>query len=640
MSVFQAKLNSIPATIALADNGPIKNVAQALRGSKGKIAVAIGSGGSTVVAEYFSRCRETLGLGLTIVKTPMEFVLSNNDWDGYEIWLFSAGADNPDVAAAFSTAVKSAASTIRLMTVRQNGATTASATGERRTDVFVLPVAEPKDGFIATHSMMAMVVALLYASDALCELPSGQMLRRNLLEAVVEAVRTRHPKSAVTHFRQNDTVLVLHDPQARPLVALIETSLWETGVAQIQETDFRNFAHGRHVWAAKYPERMFVLALTGAETRGVWSPIAAALPPSIRIGRLDLGHAGRLRLAVAMVEGLLFIEAMGSVMGIDPGKPGRGAFAEPIYESPALVEVAASLTPAVRHKIKAIQEHDEIICTDSSASASGKRHLNQLGNAEFKGLALDYDGTTVPTDDRLSRPNQQIVAHLIRLIKGGIQVAFATGRGGSVGEMLREVFPAQIQPLIIMGYYNGGHIRTLDVDIRHDPPPEDAALRQVAEWVENNGLLKPGVKLKRGNIQIMLNHSDVVDSTTFQHRMMSCPELVAEEVRLVSSHHSFDFLAKGSNKRLVLDEIRRQSGDAMVAILCVGDSGSPCGNDRDLLSEGTGISVDSVCGMVNGCWSLFGVETTGPAALLLVLEALELKIEAATLDLSKLLDVS
>ena len=67
----------------------------------------------------------------------------------------------------------------------------------------------------------------------------------------------------------------------------LETSAWEAGLCPVQRVDFRNFAHGRHVWAGRMPEKVLVLALTSSETRPMWAEIADRLPPGIRRLELD-----------------------------------------------------------------------------------------------------------------------------------------------------------------------------------------------------------------------------------------------------------------------------------------------------------------------------------------------------------------
>ena len=245
MTIFAEKLATLVDTVRIAANGPISAIATALRDAAGRPAVAIGSGGSAIMAEYFARCRSTLGHGVTIVYTPMDFVLSQDDMSDYNVWIFSAGADNPDSTAALTSALNSTKTNVTLLTVNAQGATAIAAAKEDRVRLIVAPVAERKDGFLATHSLVAMATCMLAAAVKV----SGRSGPTDVIDRLAAEVHRvlALPGALALEFRPGDTVMVLHDPQCRTLATLIETSLWETAIAPIQRADFRNFAHGRHV---------------------------------------------------------------------------------------------------------------------------------------------------------------------------------------------------------------------------------------------------------------------------------------------------------------------------------------------------------------------------------------------------------
>lgn len=630
MTIFSDKLATLASTVRLNGAGPIDAVAAALRDGADRPAVAIGSGGSVIMAEFFARCRATLGMRLTVVQTPMEFILAQDSWADFDVWLFSAGADNPDIAGALTAAIGSRAARIQLVTVNANGATALSARAHRRAQVLVAPVAERKDGFLATHSLIAMVTCILAA----CEL----LVKRTLIGGLVERyavevdrlVQTTDPGAA--GFRPGDTIVVLQDPQCRTLATLIETSLWETGIAPVQRADFRNFAHGRHVWAARYPDSMFVLAITTAVSRRIWEGIRDALPQEVRKEEIDLGQAGRFKTAVSVVEGLMTIHFLGQATNTDPGKPGRGQFAKTIYNDTSLADLAGRLGPAVRHKMEAVQLHDDPACPATAADIARDGWLGGICDCRIGAIVLDYDGTVVATEARLTPPAAGVIDELTRLADAGIAVAFATGRGGSAGEALRQALPERLHPKVTVGYYNGGHIRPLSVDIAADLPEADADLAALAEWIEEQNLLNPGVKLKRGRVQITIKHADVITPTEFPARLAEFPAVAQGRIKSVSSHHSFDLLPSRTSKTLVSRELRRLIPDD-AQVLAIGDSGEPGGNDSELLAEPPSISVDGVCGNLCGSWSLFGHSVSGPAALLKILCALRVENGHGRLDL-------
>jgi hypothetical protein len=635
MTVFAEKLSRLTETISLVGDRGAADVCGAMADGRGRIAVAIGSGGSAVVAEYFARCRTTLGFGATFVMTPMQFVLSLEEWAGTEIWLFSAGANNPDAAAAFSCAVSSSCEGVRLVTVKADGETAAAAAAHPRSQVFVLPVADPKDGFLATHSMIAMIAGLLFASDGCTERPHGAELVETFLTRASQALLAS-VQVEVGQFRAGDTVIAVHDPQVTSVAVLLETSLWETGIAPIQRTDFRNFAHGRHVWAARYPETIFALALTTRESEPVWTPIDEAIPGNVRRGGFSLEHGGRLSNAVGVVRGLAVIGHMGAVMDIDPGRPGRGSFAEAIYDNAALLELAEGLTSSVRHKAAAKHLHDPTDEAGVSLCVIGRDRLRNLGEAHFVGMVLDYDGTVVPNEPaaaRLGAPSKLVMDELVRLVDCGVRVGFATGRGGSAGIKLREALPERVHASVLVGYYNGAHVRTLDIDIGGDRPAADLGVARVAEWIRGASVLRDGVDLEDGEVQVTINHSDVVDIAGFAARLAACPEVATGAVRVLSSHHSFDIVPNGTTK---LGVVRQLAGDTRGLVLGVGDSGSPLGNDRELLSGPHGVSVGSVCGGHLGAWTLFGSKLRGPDALSRMLQSARAEGGFMRIDLSEL----
>lgn len=628
--IFAEKLATLVDTIRLGTDGPISALADCLGESADRVVIAIGSGGSAIMAEYFARCRSTLGHCHTIVQTPMGFVVSDHIGD-HDVWIFSARADNPDAVAAISAALVSSARRVKLVTVNASGAIAATARDNDRCSLIVAPVSQRKDGFLATHSLVAMATCLLAAADLIAT-RSGSTDVVERLAVEVERIAT---SPANVDFRSRDTVLVLHDPQCSTIATLLETSLWETAIAPVQRADFRNFAHGRHVWAARHPENMLVIAVTTAMSKGIWSAIRAALPASIRQLEIDLGHAGRFGSAVSIAQGLEIVRALGEKAGIDPGKPGSGEFADAIYGDPGLADLARKLQPAVRHKLDAIQLHDDQTCPQTCATAVRDTWVIAMSHAPIGAILLDYDGTLVTTEARLEAPSPELVAELTRLADGGLALGFATGRGGSAGVALRDALPQRLHSHVTMGYYNGGHLRSLEVDIESDRPTADPDLSSLANWIEAGDMLTSHATLKRGEVQLTIRHSDLIDPKAFVSSVGAFPAVYAGRLKVLSSHHSFDLLPAATSKTTVTAYMQSAIGDAR-RVLAIGDSGEPGGNDSELLDRPPSISVDGVCGHLDGSWSIFGRSATGPEALLRILRALRLENGHARLDIDSI----
>ncbi len=620
--VLTTKLDGLPATLDLFAAYEPAPLSAALAAGRGRHSLAVGSGGSAIAAQYLARCRDTLGLGPTTVQTPMTLVLDIQDLAGSDVWIFSASADNADVVAAVHAAIDRHAAAVHLVTRNPSGP--AATIPGRALQVHATPVADQKDGFLATHSLLSAAIALLMAADGLCGDPRGN---RNLLDGLASRLTAmRAPETRRQCFNEieglkaNDTLILAHDPLLSPLAVLMETSLWEAALCPVQTTDIRNLAHGRHAWLHHRTDQTFLLGLTGLHSRTSWKGVTTELPPNLKRLTWDYGDCGRLENLFALIDGLGLIEALGESVCLDPGKPGIGPFGRSIFDDAALAQVAAGLSSAVRHKRAAIARQDSGEAAEPALADVRRRRLEALASARFGGAVFDYDGTLVDTANRCAPVDRAIVAELTRLQASGVRIGIATGRGGSAGEELRKVLPPDMLPEVLIGYYNGGHLRPAEVDIVDDAPISNPHLATVAQWLGEHSELFCGT-FKPGPVQITVGMDALVRPYQFPLDLRDCPPVENGAVRLAVSGHSYDLVPAASCKRTVVRALSDQIAPGL-QVLCFGDSGARFGNDHALLSGPYGISVGEVCGSADGCWSLFGARPVGPQALLKALRAL------------------
>lgn len=638
---MSSKLDELPATLDRFAEFNALAIAKALAQGAGRHALAIGSGGSVVAAEYLVRCRDTLGLGPTTAVTPMQGVLDHHRLDTTEVWLFTAGGDNPDVCAAARAIADRGAAALHLVTRNPDGAAASIAVGNGGS-VHSVPVADEKDGYLATHSLLSMTTALLLASGIASRQTATASDMLNRLGARLTASRLPEHRAQLARrwsgLRPTDTIVIAADPLLRPVASLLDTSLWEASLCPVQTTDFRNLAHGRHAWLHHREADTVVLALTAISSQTTWSAMETVLPARVRREAIDLGSGGRMDNLLGIIDGLSLIEAFGEVLSIDPGKPGIGEFGRAIYDDRSLEAVAAELPARVRQKRAAIAKTDGVLSTNASLALVGRERLQILHSVNIGGLVFDYDGTIVCTDGRFDPPDREIIDELVRLHRAGVRLGIATGRGGSAGDDLRKMLPADVLPSVLIGYYNGGHLRTADIDIESDPPTQDPAIAATAEWLDGRDDLFMEKVFKAGPVQIGIDIDRLRHPYRFALDIAQCPQLASGEVRISASGHSFDIIPAQSTKTMVVEEVRKLAQPG-TEILCFGDSGSSCGNDHALLAHPHGISVGEVCDAADGCWSLFGGAIAGPEALLRTLRALvasptgEIRLDASLLSL-------
>ncbi len=624
LNVFNQKLDALPSTLNLFETFDPSCLATALRQGGGRHALAVGSGGSLVAAEYFARCRDTLSLGPTSVQTPMQAVLELQGLAESEVWLFSAGGDNADISAAAQAALDRGCRRLHLVTRNEKGAAAEIARRGNGT-VHLVPVADAKDGYLATHSLMASVTALLLGSDLASREPLGRdallSLLAERLARCLEPISREEVRELFDGIRRTDTLILAADPLLRPLAVLLDTSLWEAALCPIQTTDIRNLAHGRHTWLHHRAEETFVLGLTGVDSRSSWRAIDAVLPSSIRRAALDHGSCSRLDNASALIDGFGIIEGLGVILEIDPGKPGVGDFGRSIYEAGSLAQVASRLTTSVRHKRSAMARTGGQEADCETLSSTNQERVEALLKAEIGGAVFDYDGTLVATDCRFGPPEPRIIEQIVRLHHAGVEIGIATGRGGSVGEELRSLLPPEMVGSVVVGYYNGGLLRTADVDIEHELIERHPAIEGAAAWLWTRRDLFEAHDFKVRALQITIGMDALKHPDRFVGDFSECPVLASGDLRITSSGHSYDVVPAASSKLKVVEALRVAAKPGS-EILCFGDSGSRSGNDHAFLSHAFGISVGDVCDAPDGCWSLFGDRPTGPEALLRVLRSL------------------
>jgi hydroxymethylpyrimidine pyrophosphatase-like HAD family hydrolase len=554
----------------------------------------------------------------------MEFALADGSLADADVFLFSAGGNNPDILSAQQSAVARGARALHVVTNNAEGRLAQPNDELPRAKVHLVPTADPRDGFLATHSLVSAIGALLVASDIAARgTPTGSLGNdfRRAAEAVLVADSRRAMADCFASIRRTDTILILEDPRLSAIGLLIETSVWETALCGVQRTDHRNFAHGRHVWLQHRPREAMILSLVGPESSGIWKAIEKSVPADVRRFCLDLKNCGRLENAIGILRALTIVEALGKATAIDPAKPGVGPFASEIYDSSALLDVTTLLPPAVRHKRAAMAKADLPDAGSLALIESFDALKVRLRTATFRGLILDYDGTVVTAAGRYHPPEKPVLAELERLLDGGMRIAVATGRGGSAGESLRDTLSSRFHPEILVGYYNGGDIRTLDVDIRKSPLATAAAMVEVGRWLDANAaLFFPGAKIRSTSVQITIELSSIRNVVDFQ-RAFTARFAGTPEVRIARSAHTVDLCLASSCKTNVFRKLCETAGIKPEDILCVGDSGDTLGNDYALLGMPFGLSVDQVCCRVNVGWALFGGTARGPEALLHILKA-------------------
>ena len=601
---FASELVALSDTLAWATAQDVKLLERFVADVTERPLVAIGSGGSSTACHLTALLHRTRHRRPAQFMTPLDVLSLPAGLHRAGVFLASASGKNKDVLAAFEAAIAEEAPAIAAITLRADNPLSAAAAGFSRVRVFASESPSGKDGYLATNSLIATCVLITRAYGLWPK--SQQPYHKNTADCSI--------------FEGRHMVQVLHSGWGGPVATDLESKLNESALASAQLSDYRNFGHGRHLWLAKRAAETVVVALVTPGTSAIAESTLSLFPRSIPVVRLETTLDGPVGTIDLLIQAFHLVERLGEVRGQDPGRPHVPEFGRKLYRlTPPRVRPAV---PApIQRKLWALPEVSE----DGRAFKVGvDRFLRAAHAAKIGALALDYDGTLSTKDERFDGLRDDIVAECARLLKAGVRLGIATGRGKSVRDELQKALDKKLWPLVHLGYYNGTDIGALDDDSSPSKAgPEEQMLTRAHEFLTADAWLTATAKLTPRPHQIAVEPKGAVRTDALAaHVMALLAPLDGEGVRIVVSSHSLDVLGPTRGKGSLVTWLREQIGDGR-EVLCIGDRGAWPGNDYSLLAEPLSLSVDEVSSMSDACWNLAPRGVSGPDATLLYLRAIK-----------------
>ena len=558
-------------------------------------AVFSGSGGALAVAELAAQLHRQVSGQPARATTPLGLAAEAGEWDAAAV-LFSAGGRNPDIRLAARAARLAGYRPVVVVSCRPSSELPSALL--RHVDIAV-QTPSPKDGFLATSSVIAMSVGFVKSLGF--ELPTMLEFQLDLAQ---EPLRHR-------------TVIVGGALQRAAMVDL-DTRLAETGLSAAQTADLRNFAHGRHVGLARNSETTTVVVFSDPASETLASKTVEILPNSTDVRRLHSSHSFPASSIELVGRSMHLVGATGTARGVDPARPSVARFGRDLYRLSAGKSIQLKRLDATERKASAAS-------LQRSHSDEARRRLQEwlaaIENAPIAALVLDYDGTCCATNRRYEGLDAEVGAKLRDLVEQGLPIAFASGRGKSLLSDTREWIPREYWGSTWVGLYNGAQITTLDESIAEDVPA-DPALVEAAERLEAEACgLELSVTLRPNQVGV---RSDRAYSGT---RLLPSVSAILERsprlnLKVTASGHSVDVVQPSTSKSAVVDRLR---GFGFHDVMAIGDQGQRDGNDYELLaSTPWSLSVDRVSADFSRCWNLGDGAEAGPRLLLRYLEKLRL----------------
>ena len=447
----------------------------------------------------------------------------------------------------------------------------------------------------------------------------------------IDAVASVSWKQATAQLWSRPTTLVLHGPSTRVGAVDLESKFTEAALGHVQLADYRNFAHGRHHWLAKRSETSSVLAFITDEDCALAERTLDLLPRNVPQARIVFdGGADAVTLA-SLLAALRITGWAGISRGIDPGRPGVPKFGRKLYHLRLPRAPRAQGLPSLtQRETAAITRKTGVDPRKLAASgelthwrAALVRFRKGLHRPRFGGMVLDYDGTVVDTRRRFDPPEPEMVTELVRLMAYGTRIAVATGRGKSVRRDLQRCLPRSLWSEVLVGYYNGAEVASLD---DNDAPDGSSrargALQLLSEALRRHSELSMSVHQEDRPFQITVRPTREMSNGRLWDLIQHVIRLTGvKDVEVTRSGHSMDIVAAGVSKLNVVRRMRELIDDA--PILIIGDRGRWPGNDHELLSEPFALGVDEISVDPATCWHLGQPGQRGPTVTLEYLSALE-----------------
>lgn len=628
---YDRELDAIPSTLAWAQSADITALVRTIRGACAGPLVAVGSGGSLSTAHALVNAHRAVTGQVAAVLTPLDATSHVLDPD-VAVWLLSASGNNVDVvAAARAFAVREPRQLVAF--VGRSGSKVADvAAAHPYIDLHEFVPPTGKDGFLATNSLFGSAALLARAYSAAASgntaedpLRSGGLV--SAADSTSDTVATWREQTLLTWTR--DTTVVLHGGSTALGAIDLESKFTEAALGNVQLADYRNFGHGRHHWLAKRGEGSAVVALIADEDRDIAERTLALLPREITVARILLPGTPAESSLMSLLAAFRLTQWAGHVRGIDPGDPGVPPFGRQLYRlRPPRTKHAAGPAGLTARHAAAIQRKTRRTVAQLTASgdlptwrASLRGFERALSSARFGAIVVDYDGTVVDTRDRFEPPRTDMAAELMRLLRHGVKVGVATGRGKSVRHALQQVLPAELWERVVIGYYNGAELGLLSDDATpasHVDPT--AEIVRAAEQLRGHPDIAAHASVEVRAHQVTLTGDDSLSEQrmwTIAHEVTSGLDGVYSVAR---SSHSVDVLDSTASKLHVPEHLRAAGLDHPV--LVIGDRGRWPGNDYQLLAQPFALSVDECSADPSTCWNLAPAGQRGTAATLHALRSL------------------
>lgn len=611
-------------TFRWANTQPVDGLAKSLCSIGQTPLIVVGSGGSLAACHYSAQLRQQYAGVLAKAMTPLEFSESARKLKNSAVMIISAGGRNPDIIEAFRAAAIAEVRRIILVGGSAKSPLVSLAKRCDRADVHTFAPPTGKDGFLATNSLLSFYTILYRAQLAAAGITADA---NNPLDSLLpDAGALSEIEKRSGKLWERDHLIILHGPSLLSIGADLESRFAEAALGTVQKADYRNFAHGQHYWLAKRSKDTAIVAFVCDADREIADKTLALMPSAIPQVKIDVPGEGLASSLWGLVASMQLAGFAGLAKGVDPGRPIVPDFGRKLYHlKTRSSRIKTNGAPPTDFVISRKFEHfrsSSSLSAGQSWSDALSTFRRRIESARYYAVVFDYDGTLCNRDGRFLPLSKDISSELTRLLEADIYIGVATGRGKSVRTSLQAALPKTLWSRVLVGYYNGGDLATLDED---DRPNVNAAIsvavKKAADSLRADAVLSKSCQTEIRPQQISLVGAGV---STEEVWLRACAALAQmPSMRIFTSGHSVDILDEGVSKINLIDRFKELASKRTGEVLCIGDRGKWPGNDCELLAQPYSLSVDEVSYDPQSCWNLAPAACSGVQATLYYLRHLQ-----------------
>jgi len=614
---YSSEIRALPSTISWASSISINSIQQFVHESNNVPLISIGSGGSVAAAHFAALLHQRQTHEVSRWMTPLELLLDEHLLYNKSILFLSASGKNQDILAGAHLAVSAEVKQLGAICMRQNSQLSDIVNSYEYGFIFENEIPTGKDGYLATNSLLATFIIIARAYNCFF---STLQLKDQFFD---------------NNWLRRDSAIILHAGWSSPISTDFESRMHESGLLNVQTSDYRNFGHGRHLWLSNRHASTFIIALITPDISTLANRTLQLVPDNIPIIKLISDLDGPASTIDLLVQALHFSSKLSESLNIDPGRPNVPTFGRRMFHlSPRLLSNSSNIPPAVSRKLSAIniEPSNDVQSLYKYAYNNFKANFSK---AAFGAVVLDYDGTLVSQKKRYETITDDCVFALTRILRMGLIIGIATGRGKSVKEILQSRIPKEFWSKVFLGYFNGAEIASLDIDtVPEYSHPMSDDLGAVLNIIQKDKFLETFSNIKIRPYQITIFSKKNSNNASLYKYVFDLLSIINfSSIRILCSPHSLDLITIHTSKLSVFNALSNKVYP--LSVLCIGDCGAWPGNDCELLSTCYSLSVDVVSTNLNSCWNLLPKGIMGPSGTIHYLNSLEINTDKVILNINK-----